>query len=121
MSFEPGDTIDLERLRVISDYLPPPMWEHRDRFFFEGMELEIGPCFRGYEAPAFFGEASEKFCKGQAKVLQNGGLGSYTAGLPFPPETISPDGPPGSGSSGPGTPSAATGAAASAASSGSRI
>ena len=44
--FEPGDPIDISRLTLLRSYLPPEIWEHRERFFFEGMTLEIGPCFR---------------------------------------------------------------------------
>ena len=85
--FAPGDLLDVERLSLLQSYLPPEIWEHRERFFFEGMALEVGPCFRDYSAPAFFREATEKF-RGQASLLENGGLANHTAGLPFAPETI---------------------------------
>ena len=88
--FEPGDVISIGRLDVLRDYLPPELWEHRDRFFFEGMELEIGPCFRDYSAPDFFSAATRKFA-GQATLTGSGGLANHTAGLPFPPEQIAVD------------------------------
>ncbi len=90
--FEPGDPIDISRLTLLRSYLPPEIWEHRERFFFEGMTLEIGPCFRDYSPPAFFDAATRKFA-GQATLLQNGGLAGHTAGLPFPPESIDPEDP----------------------------
>ncbi|MBW2416825.1 MAG: DUF1329 domain-containing protein [Deltaproteobacteria bacterium] len=89
VAFEPGDRIDIEHAPVLRNYLPPEIWEHRDRFFFEGMTLEVGPCFRDYSPPAFFGEATEKF-RGRAKLLGNGGLAGHTAGLPFAPDAIDP-------------------------------
>jgi hypothetical protein len=87
--FQPGDVFELDRLQVLQDYLPPVIYENRERFFFEGMRLEIGPCYRDYAPPAFFREATAKF-RGQAKLSDTGGLEGYTAGLPFPPDTIDP-------------------------------
>ncbi len=87
-----GDVISLERLEAVRRLLPPAVWEQRDKFFFEGMQLEIGPCFRDYSAPAFFQEATQKF-RGQAKLREDGGLEGFTAGLPFAPDTIDPASP----------------------------
>ena len=64
----------------------------RERFFFEGMRLEIGPCFRDYSPPGFFGEATQSF-KDRAKLLDNGGLEDYVAGLPFSHQSIARDDP----------------------------
>jgi hypothetical protein len=87
VSFEPGDKLDAGQLDLLRSYLPPEIWEHRDRFFFEGMQLEVGSCFRDYSPPAFFDAATQEF-RGKAKLLPNGGLADYTAGLPFPPDSI---------------------------------
>ncbi|MEN8181560.1 MAG: DUF1329 domain-containing protein, partial [Myxococcota bacterium] len=87
LSFNTGDTFSLEQVEALKSYLPPALWEYRDRFFYEGMRLEIGPCFRDYSPPGFFQEATESF-RGQAKLLANGGLEGYRAGLPFPPDSI---------------------------------
>jgi hypothetical protein len=88
--FETGDVIETERRERVRDYLPPEIWEHRERFFFEGMRLEIGPCFRDYSPPEFFRAATEKF-RGSVKLLANGGVEGRVAGLPFPPDTIDPN------------------------------
>jgi hypothetical protein len=90
--FQTGDTFSLEKVEVLKNYLPAALWEYRDRFFYEGMRLEIGPCFRDYSPPGFFREATAKF-QGQARLLENGGLENHRAGLPFAPETIAPDDP----------------------------
>ena len=87
--FAPGDAIDFARSEALRDYLPPEVWEQRERFFFEGMRLEIGPCFRDYAPPGFFAEATRRHA-GQARLAQDGGLEGYQGGLPFPPETIEP-------------------------------
>ncbi len=87
LPFQPGDVFGLDRIDLLEDYIPKFIWENRERFFFEGMRLEIGPCFRDYSAPGFFREATESF-KGRAKLLDNGGLEDYVAGLPFSPELI---------------------------------
>jgi hypothetical protein len=90
--FQPGDVFGLDRLDLLEDYIPEFVWENRERFFFEGMRLEIGPCFRNYGAPGFFDDATESF-KGRAKLLDNGGLEDYVAGLPFSPQLIARDEP----------------------------
>ncbi|MCZ6783903.1 MAG: DUF1329 domain-containing protein [Proteobacteria bacterium] len=87
--FQPGDAFDLEQLAALKDYFPPQLWAERERFFYEGMRLEIGPCFADYSPPGFFTDATEAF-KGKASLLENGGLQGYTAGLPFAPDTIDP-------------------------------
>ena len=46
-----------ERLR---GWLPDEVWERRDQFFFEGMQLEIGPCYRRYPVPKFFEDATRE-------------------------------------------------------------
>jgi hypothetical protein len=88
--FQTGDSFAFEKVEVLKNYLPPALWEYRERFFYEGMRLEIGPCFRDYSPPGFFREATAKH-QGQARLLENGGLENHRAGLPFAPETIAPD------------------------------
>jgi hypothetical protein len=92
LPFQPGDVFGVDRIDVLRGYIPEFIWENRERFFFEGMRLEIGPCFRDYSAPGFFDEATATF-QGKAKLLENGGLADYVAGLPFAPETIARDDP----------------------------
>ncbi len=88
--FKPGDTFAIDRLATLERYLPDFLWTNRDRFFYEGMRLEIGPCFRNYGAPDFFEKATEAG-RGKAKLDANGGLADWTAGLPFAPSDIASD------------------------------
>jgi hypothetical protein len=90
--FEPGATIDAKSVEQIRRFLPKEVWANRDRFFYDGMRLEIGPCFRDYSPPAFFRDATEKF-RGTATLTEDGGLDGYTAGLPFSPDAIDPKDP----------------------------
>ena len=90
--FQTGDTFSMEQLEALKDFLPPYIWEYRDRFFYEGMQLEIGRCFADYSPPAFYDAATAAHV-GQAKLAPNGGLVDYTAGLPFPPDRFGPDDP----------------------------
>ncbi|MEE8507610.1 MAG: DUF1329 domain-containing protein [Myxococcota bacterium] len=87
VSFEPGDTFSVEQLPLLRAYFPPELWSQRERFFYEGMRLEIGTCFADYSPPAFFLSAGASF-RGKARLLPNGGLADYTAGLPFAAEDI---------------------------------
>ncbi len=90
--FQPGDVFDLASAEKLRAFLPPALWQEREKFFFEGMRLEIGECFRDFSPPAFFVEATERF-RGQGRLLENDGLEGYTAGLPFAPDDIAADDP----------------------------
>ncbi len=83
----PGAVIDAEGMRRLRDWLPAAIWEQRERFLYEGMALEIGPCFRDYAPPAHFAAATERF-RGRGTLLDDGGLAGHVAGLPFAPDTI---------------------------------
>jgi hypothetical protein len=85
-----GEIVDGAKAELIRAYLPPPFWENRERFLFEGMQLEIGPCFRDFAPPPSFAEATAKL-RGRAKLLDDGGLADHVAGLPFAPDSIARD------------------------------
>ncbi len=88
--FTTGDTFSLDQLETLKNFLPEFLWPERERFFFEGMRLEIGPCFRDFSAPDFF-QAATDATRGKATLDANGGLEGYGAGLPFHPEDIAAD------------------------------
>ena len=90
--FQMGDTFQLSRLETLKNFLPPELWAYRERFFHEGMRLEIGACFADYGPPEFYRAASETF-RDRARLLPNGGIENYTAGQPFPMLEIAPDDP----------------------------
>ena len=43
LPFKEVDVIDYKSVDKLKDFLPAPFWENREFFFYEGMELEIGP------------------------------------------------------------------------------
>lgn len=92
LPFQPGDSFGVDRLAVLESFLPAFLWQERERFFYGGMRLEIGPCFRDYAPPAFFGEATAAGA-GKARLDAEGGLRDHGAGLPFAPDAIAPDDP----------------------------
>ncbi|MGI9432641.1 MAG: hypothetical protein ACR2PQ_10525, partial [Myxococcota bacterium] len=85
--FETGDAFEMDRLNVLRNYLPEFLWQERERFFYEGMRLEIGPCFRDYSAPDFYQQATAAGA-GKARLDENRGLVDYGAGMPFAPDSI---------------------------------
>lgn len=87
--FQPGETFGINELGTLEDFLPHFIWEHRDKFFYEGMRLEIGNCFADYSPPDFFQSATAQHA-GQPKLDTEGGLRDYTVGLPYPPDRIDP-------------------------------
>jgi Protein of unknown function (DUF1329) len=87
-----GASVSLEQLLQLHSLLPPEIWSHRDVFFYEGMRMEIGWCHRRYGAAPFYADATRSFA-GQARLDEAGNLLGYTAGLPFPPESIDPSAP----------------------------
>jgi hypothetical protein len=90
--FETGDAFEIDRLNVLRDYLPEFLWQERERFFYEGMRLEIGPCFRDYSAPDFYQQATADNA-GKARLDESRGLVDYGAGMPFVPDSIAIDDP----------------------------
>ncbi|MFP8879992.1 MAG: DUF1329 domain-containing protein [Myxococcota bacterium] len=87
VAFKIGDSFSLDQLELLRNFLPAALWENREKFFYEGMQLVIGGCFANYAVPGFYTEATEKF-KGQARLGEGGELVNYTAGLPFAPSEI---------------------------------
>jgi len=84
---KPGMRVDKDALLALRSLLPTELWKFREIFFYEGMQMEIGPCHRRFVVPKAFRAATEKF-RGQAKLDRHGNLEHYTAGLPFPPADI---------------------------------
>ena len=80
--FKDGDVVGFDEVQKLKSYLPPEFWEHREFFFFEGMELEIGPVQRPYEGNTVYEAATSKY-KGQAKIGKDQSISNYTAGRPF--------------------------------------
>jgi hypothetical protein len=77
-------------LLALRSLLPVEIWRHRDQFFYEGMQLTIGPCHRRYPVPSFYSDATEAFAD-RVEVDRKGNLLRYVAGTPFPPEAMEPD------------------------------
>ena len=86
-TFEEGDTITMENLEALRPFLPAEVWANRDFFFYEGMQLEIGPFYRSYAPPPEYQAATDKF-RGQPRIGPENSLENYTAGQPFPMEEI---------------------------------
>ena len=87
-AWRPGDRVEFENFERLRGWLPQEVWERRDLFFFEGMLLEVGPCYRRYPAPEFF-TAATLANAGKASVDAAGNLSGYAGtGLPFAPESI---------------------------------
>ena len=87
-AFKPGERLEMKDIPRLSGWLPDEVWERRDQFFFEGMELEIGPCYRRFPVPAYFAQATTANA-GRAKLDDAGNLLGYSgSGLPFAPESL---------------------------------
>jgi len=84
-TFKEGDIISFDNVDAIKPFLPPEFWANRDFFFYEGMQLEIGPTQRDYSEPDLYTQVSQEF-KGQARIGPEASLENYTAGRPFPGE-----------------------------------
>lgn len=77
---------DILHLRAL---FPKEIWNQREVFFFEGMQMLVGPCHRRYPAPDFFTQETQAH-HGKAELDSHGNLEKYVAGTPFPTETIDP-------------------------------
>jgi hypothetical protein len=94
--FKEGDVISFDDVDKLKPYLPEEFWDNRDFFFYEGMQMTIGPTNADYGPPPEYTAATEKF-KGQPKIGPDGSLQNYTAGMPFPIEEIDCKGDPQAG------------------------
>ena len=88
----PGEVIDAEHAERLRLLLPSEIWEKRERFFYEGMQLEVGPCYRDYGPPDFFTAATRDLHM-SVSLDDSGELSGHRAGLPFPPGEIARDDP----------------------------
>ena len=96
MPFKEGDTITFDQIDKLKEFLPEQFWENREFFFYEGMQLEVGPALRKYGAAAAYDEATERN-RGKARIGTDGALEDYHGGLPFATEDIDCKGDPNAG------------------------
>ncbi|MEE2673500.1 MAG: DUF1329 domain-containing protein [Myxococcota bacterium] len=86
-TFQEGDVITFEKIDALRRYLPDEFWNNRDFFFYEGMQLEVGPFFRDYSPSDAYVAATKKNA-GSARIGPDGSLENYATGQPFPMESI---------------------------------
>ena len=79
--FKQGDRIRYRDIDQLEPFLPPEFWRHREHFFYEGMEMEIGPFFRDYGEPPVFEAAT---FMSPTSLGRDGSLVGYSGGRPFP-------------------------------------
>lgn len=80
--FAEGDILTPDSVNKLKPFLPEQFWDNRDFFFYEGMQLRIGPTMRDYSNSPEFEAASTKY-RGQARIGPDNSLENYTAGRPF--------------------------------------
>ena len=81
-TFREGDIITFEKIEALRQFLPDEFWNNRDFFFYEGMQLEIGPFYYDYSPSQAYKDASKQY-DGQAKIGPDNSLAEYTMGRPF--------------------------------------
>jgi hypothetical protein len=91
-SFEEGDVISFGEVEKLRAFLPKEFWDNRDFFFFDGMQLTVGPTQADYTPAAAYKEATERF-RGQprsgaaAAVARSSSTRTGTAANSFPSTT----------------------------------
>ncbi|MBW2313803.1 MAG: DUF1329 domain-containing protein [Deltaproteobacteria bacterium] len=85
--FAAGDRVDNAASKTLRPWVPPQVWAHRDLYFFDGMEMEIGPSQRDYRPADLYRRASDAN-RGKAKIGPDGSLLGYVGGQPFPMDAI---------------------------------
>jgi hypothetical protein len=94
--FQEGDVIGFDQIDVLRPYLPDQFWDNRDFFFYEGMQLAIGPTMRDYSPNEAFLAATARH-RNQPRIGPDNSLENYVSGRPFPQETIDCKGDPQAG------------------------
>ena len=95
-TFKEGDVVTYDKIEALKPFLPPEFWDNRDFFFYEGMQLEIGPSFADYGPPPVYDEATKKYSSA-VKLGPESSLVDYRAGQPFPMDKIDCKGDPQAG------------------------
>jgi hypothetical protein len=95
-TFQEGDVISYDRMEKLRPFLPEQFWDNRDFFFYEGMQLEIGPSNFDYSPSKEFKHWTATY-RGQARIGPDNSLENWKAGFPFPPEEIDCSGDPKAG------------------------
>jgi hypothetical protein len=95
-TFKEGDIISMDQVEKLKPFLPEEFWANRDFFFYEGMQLEIGPAHKDYSPFAGYVEATRQNA-GKAKIGPESSLENFTVGQPFPMEQIDCKGDPQAG------------------------
>jgi hypothetical protein len=85
--FREGDVIGFDQLEKLRPFLPEEIWDNRNFFFYEGMQLEVGPTQHDYSPSAEWIEMTERF-RGQAKIGPDNSLENWGTGYPFPQDEI---------------------------------
>jgi len=86
-AFEEGDVIPFEQIEKLKPFLPEEFWNNRDFFFYDGMQLEIGPAQRDYSPAPEWNEMTERL-RGQARIGPDNSLENWSTGFPFPQDEI---------------------------------
>ncbi len=95
-AFKEGDVVTFDQIEKLKPFLPEEFWDNRDFFFYEGMQLEIGPTQFDYDTNVQTLDANKKFA-GQAKIGPDNSLENWTAGYPFDRDKIDCKGDPQAG------------------------
>jgi hypothetical protein len=85
--FREGDVIGFDQLEKLRPFLPEEIWDNHNFFFYEGMQLEVGPTQHDYSPSAEWIEMTERF-RGQAKIGPDNSLENWGTGYPFPQDEI---------------------------------
>jgi hypothetical protein len=95
-AFKEGDVIGLDDVKKLKPYLPPEFWSNRDFFFYEGMQLAIGPAHRDYSGPPAYEDITAEHAAAVRLGPENS-IENYRGGQPFPMEEIDCEGDPNAG------------------------
>ena len=85
--FSPGDVVRFEDVERLQPWLPKPFWAHRSLYFYDGMEMEIGPVQRDY-SPAEVYRRKTEANRGKAKIGPDGTRVGHAGGQPFPMDAV---------------------------------
>ena len=85
--FQEGDVITTDDVDKLKPFLPEQFWDNRDFFFYEGMQLVIGPTMRDYSPNDQYKEGT-KAEYGKPRIGPDNSLENYTKGRPFPQDEI---------------------------------
>ena len=86
--FREGDTITFAQIEKLKNFLPEQFWDNREYFFYQGMQLVIGPTERDVRRRPTPMSRRRRSTRARRRSARTARSSNYSSGLPFATASI---------------------------------